>query len=369
MRGDVDLSLILWYNYVVKKVTENAKIPTKPSHIVREVLLYVSVPVLLTAASFFPTFALIILPAVLPLLYVLYRRFGPYLSLSCIVVYGAVALALDYNILTVIYSVALLFGFCGLVIGMQFRPSQHLLAAAAIVCFCAIGAFVGVGIVRGAEGMPIGDIAAKYMLSEKSDPVISFFARDHYDNEKPTPGEVKLKPTDDGYKDAVAKSFSEWAKDEFNEYTWYYCIHYGAVLGFVGFFAALYINEKVNGKGNAEMFARMSDMRLPRAFLWTMALPATITGILLGVVGGYDALSATVMHTFCTIPAAFGCYTLLGFIAALFNGKARVVAYVVLTTIGIAAVLFPFTVFILSVFGVCDCILNLRFWISYLKSP
>ena len=343
--------------------------PIKPSHVVREVLLYVSVPLLLSAAGFFPTFALIILPEVLPLLYVLYRRVGPYLPLSCIIIYGATALILDYNILTVIFGLALLFGFCGLVIGMQFTQSQQLFAAAISVCFCIVGAFVGVGTVRGAEGMPMGEIAAKYALSERSDPVISFFARDHYDNEKTAAGEVKLKPADDGYYDAAIKSFSEWAKDEFDEYTWYYCIHYGAVLAFVGFFAALYINKKVKGRGNAELFARTGDIRLPRAFLWTMALPATVTGMLLGVVGGYDALSATVMHTFCTIPAAFGCYTLLSYIAALFRGKARVVAYIILIAVGIAAVLFPFTVFILSVFGVCDCILNLRFWIAYLKSP
>ena len=339
----------------------------QPSHIVCEVLLYTALPLLLTLAGFFPTIAIFILPAVLPLLYVLYKRFGPYLPLGCIMVYGAAALALDYNILTVVYCVALFFAFCGLVVCMQFRPSQHLLAVAVAVCLSIAGAFVGVGIVRGAEGIPVGDIAAKYVLSEKSDPIISFFARDHYDNEKPAPGEKKLTPADEGYGEAVVKSFSDWAKDEFNEYTWYYCIHYGALLSFVGFFAALYINEKVKGKGNASCLARLADMKLPRAFLWTMALPATVTGILLGVVGGYDALSATVMHAFCTIPAAFGCYTLLGYFAALFNGKAKVAAYIVLTVIGIAAVLFPFAVFILSVFGVCDCILNLRFWTDYLR--
>ena len=350
------------------KNSEKTENKAQPAHIVCEILPIVSVPLLLTVAGAFPSCAIVVLIAVLPLLYALYRRFGPYLPLSCIVIYGAISLALKYNILTVIYCVALFFSFCGLVICMQFKPSQRLFAVAAAVCFSVIGAFVGVGIVRGAEGVPIGDIAARYVFCEKSDPVIAFFARDHYDNKKPARGEVKLKPNDEGYNDAAAKSFAEWAKDEFIEYTWYYCIHYGAVLAFVGFFAALCINEKVNGKGNAELFARMGDIKLPRAFLWTMALPATVTGILLGVVGGYDALSATVMHAFCTLPAAFGCYTLLSYIAALFKGKAKVAAYIVLTVIGISAVLFPFAVFILSVFGVCDCILNLRFWIEYLKN-
>ena len=333
-----------------------------------EISLYFAAPLLLIVAGVFPPVAIFIMPAVLPSLYILYRRVGPYLPLSCIVFYGGFALALDYNILTVLYSVTLLFSFCGMVVCMQFHPSQHLFAAAVAVCFAVVGAFVSVGIVRGAEGVPVGDIAAKYVLSEKDDAVISYFARDYYDSQKPARGEVKLRPSDDGYADAAVKSFSEWAKDEFDEYVWYYCIHYGAILGFVGFFAALGVSGRTDGKGNVRLFAWVGDMKLPRAFLWTMALPATVTGILLGVVGGYDALSATVMHAFCTLPAAFGCYTLFGYFASLFKGKARIAAYAVYIVIGIAAVMFPLALFILSILGVCDCILNLRYWTEYIKN-
>ena len=291
------------------------------------------------------------------------------MPLCCVVFYGILSLTFNYDILSVIFFVALFFAFCGLVISMQFSNSQYLLCATVAVCFAVVGAFAGVGIVRGAEGIPIGDIAAKYVLQEQSDPVISFFARDYYDaQKKPTPGKDKLKPGDLGYADEAQKSLSEWAKDEYDAYIWYYCIHYGAVLALVGFVVATGLNCKVKGYGNARFDSRLGDMKLPRAYLWTMALPATVTGVVLSFVGGYGALSATVMHTFTSIPAAFGCFTLLGYFAAMFGGKARVAAYIVLAVIGIAAVLFPFALFLLSVLGVCDCILNIRFWVEYIKS-
>ncbi|MDE6029106.1 MAG: hypothetical protein K2F90_02145 [Clostridiales bacterium] len=333
-----------------------------------EVLLYAIIPFLLIAAGAMPATAIVILPITLPLLYLLYKRFGPYLPLGCIAVYGVLALSLNYDILTVIYCVTLFFAFCGLAVCMQFLPAQYLLAAAVAVVFAVVGAFVGVGIVRGAEGVPVGDIAARYVVAERADPVISYLARDYYDGEKPQPDEVKLKPTDVGYADAAIKSLSEWAKDDFDTYTWYYCIHCGALLGLVGFFIATGLNGKVSGRGNSRFTAKIGSMRLPRSFLWTMALPATVTGLLLGFFGGYEALSATVMHAFCTLPSAFGCYTLLGYFASLFRGKARVAAYIVFGIIGVVAVLFPFASFILSIFGVCDCILNLRYWTEYIRS-
>ena len=342
-------------------------------HVIRtrkagEVLLYLVVPLLLALAGILPSVALIILPVVLPLLYLLYRRFGPYLPIMCVVFYGILSLTLNYNILTVIFSLALFFAFCGLVISMQFNNSQYLLCATVAVCFAVVGAFAGVGIVRGAEGIPIGDVAAKYVLQERDDPVISFFARDYYDALKnPTPGKDKLKPGDEGYAEEAQQSLSEWAKDEYETYIWYYCIHYGAATALAGFVVAAGLNGKVKGKGNALFETRLGDMKLPRAYLWTMALPATITGVVLGIIGGYGALSATIMHAFTSIPAAFGCYTLLGYFAALFSGKARVAAYIILAVIGIAAVLFPFALFLLSIFGVCDCILNLRFWTEYIR--
>lgn len=332
-----------------------------------EVLLYFVIPFLLIMCGAMPSVAILILPIVLPMLYLLYKRFGPYLPLSCIILYGAVSLWLNYDILTVVFSVTLFFAFCGLVICVQLP--KYLLSATVAACFAVIGAFAGVGIVRGAEGVSIGDIAARYVIAEQADPVISYFARDYYEQEKPPVGTDKLKPTDDGYDAAAAKSLSEWAKDEFDTYVWYHCIHCGAVLAMVGFFIACGLNGKLKrGRGAAQNPTSVRDMRLPRAYLWTMALPATVTGLLLGFVGGYDALSATVMHTFGTLPAAFGCFTLLAYWAALFRGRARVAAYSVLSLIGIAAVVFPLALFILSVIGICDSILNLRFWTEYVRN-
>lgn len=348
------------------KVNANTVLKSPPS--VCEVLLYFTIPFLLIAAGAMPSTAILILPITLPLLYLLYKRFGPYLPLGCIVFYGILSLSLNYDILTVIYCVTLFFAFCGLAVCVQFLPSQYLLAAAVAAGFAVLGAFVGVGIVRGAEGQPVGDIAARYVIGERADPVISYFARDYYKSEKPQLDEVKLKPTDDGYDEAAAKSLSEWAKDDFDAYIWYYCIHCGVVLGLVGFFVAAGLNGKLGGRGNARFSAKIGDMKLPRSFLWTMAIPATVTGLILGLFDGYEALSATVMHTFCTLPAAFGCYTLLGYFAALFKGRARVAAYMVFGLIGVAAVLFPLALFILSVFGVCDCILNLRYWTEYIRN-
>ncbi len=364
----IDLRINICYNDCVENSNVNVNTALKSSPSVCEVLLYFIIPFLLIAAGAMPSTALLILPIVLPLLYLLYKRFGPYLPLGCIVFYGILSLSLNYDILTVIYSVTLFFAFCGLAMCVQFLPSQYLLAAAVAACFAVIGSFVGVGIVRGAEGMPVGDIAARYVIGERDDPVISYFAREYYDAEKPRLDEVKLKPTDEGYDKAAAKSLSEWAKDEFDTYVWYYCIHWGVVLGFVGFFVAAILNGKLGGRGNSRFSAKIGDMRLPRSFLWTMAIPATVTGLILGLFGGYEALSATVMHAFCSLPAAFGCYTLLGYFASLFKGKARIAAYIVFGLIGIAAVVFPFALFILSILGVCDCILNLRFWTEYIRN-
>ncbi|MDE7107525.1 MAG: hypothetical protein K2O39_04305, partial [Clostridiales bacterium] len=211
------------------KINANTVLKARPS--VCEILLYFIIPFLLIAAGAMPSTAILILPIVLPLLYLLYKRFGPYLPLGCIVFYGILSLSLNYDILTVVYCVTLFFAFCGLAVCVQFLPSQYLFAVAVAACFAALGAFGGVGIVRGAEGMPIGDIAARYVMNERADPVISYFARDYYDAEKPQLDEVKLKPTDKGYDEAATKSLSEWAKDDFGTYIWYYCIHCGAVLG------------------------------------------------------------------------------------------------------------------------------------------
>ena len=374
----------LCYNYgmhISAFTRKNLGVPQRRIS-VYEILLYAVIPFLLIMCGAMPITALFILPVVLVLLFLLYRRFGPYFPIMCIVFYGVLSLSFNYDILSVIYFVTLFFGFCGMIVAMQVKP--YLLCATVAVCIAVVGAFVGVGIVRGAEGKPIGDIAASYVMHEMHDPVISYLASDYYDGQKPTANKPKLKPSDEGYEQAAAESLAEWASDEFSVYIWYRCLHYGAVLALVGFFAATAITGRTkspfDGDADAETvksgtrslggvggYFPIADMKLPRAYLWTMALPATVTGLVLSLVGGYDALSATVMHLFATIPAAFGCYTLLAYFASLFRGKARIVAYALLIIIGITAATFSIALFILSILGVCDCILNLRFWTKYIR--
>lgn len=335
-------------------------------------------------AGAMPSTAIWLLPAILPLLYVFYRRFGIYFPFACLCVYGLVSLTLNYDILTAVYFCALVFGFVGLVLSCQLSP--YLACAACAAVFAAIGALAGVGVVRLAEGVPVSEIAAKYVLDERADPVISFFARDYYEHAELAPNEIKLEPQDDGYALAAATAFSEWASDEFGYYIWYYCIHYGALAGAVGYFVAVIVNRRTascydDGTTDAEIALStralggvrvektpVAAMRVPRSYLWACLLPAALTAMILSFVGGYDFLSSTVMHAFVTLPSAFGCFTLLAFFASLFKGRARTAATVVVAVVGVTAVLFPIALFATSILGVCDCILDLRFWTNFIMT-
>ncbi len=354
--------------------------PRKTS--VYEILSYAILPFLLIMAGAMPSTAVWLMPIILPFLYLLYRRFGAYFPLACIVCYGAVSLVCNYDILTVVYFCALFFAFCGLLISCQLSPYLACVAFAAVVA--AVGALFGAGVVRLAEGAPVSDIAERYVLAERADPVISFFARDYYEHTELAPNEIRLEPDDDGYALAAATAFSEWAGDEFGHYIWYYCIHYGALAGAVGYLIAVVINRRTAscydcGATEAEIklstralggvrveTVPIAEMKMPRAYLWSCMLPAAIAAIVLEFVGGYDFLSATIMHSFVTLPSAFGCFTLFAYFASLFKGKACTVANTVLVIIGIAAVIFPLALFALSMIGICDCILNLRFWTRFI---
>lgn len=351
---------------------------------VYELLTYAILPFLLIMAGAMPSAAVWLMPIILPFLYVLYRRFGAYFPLACVFVYGAISLAFNYDILTVVYFCALFFALCGLLVSCQISP--YLACAACAAVFAVVGAMLGVCVVRLAEGVPISEIATRYVLAEREDPVISFFARDYYEHAELAGGEIKLEPKDEGYALAAATVFSEWASDEFGYYIWYYCVHYGALAGAVGYFIAVIVNRRTAScydcdATEAEISlstralggvrvetAPIADMKLPRAYLWSCLLPAAVAAMILEFVGGYDFLSATVMHAFVTLPSAFGCYTLLAYFASLFKGKARTAANVVLVVVGIAAVIFPMALFVLSIIGVCDCILNLRYWTNFIMT-
>ncbi|MBD5131084.1 MAG: hypothetical protein HDT28_00585 [Clostridiales bacterium] len=349
---------------------------------VYELLSYALVPLFLIMAGAMPSSALMLMPIILPMLYLLYRRFGLYLPLGCVIAYGACALTLNYDILTVIYSVALFFGLCGLTLSAQF---PHYLACAAIAAISAVsGALVGVGIVRLVAGVPIAEIATNYASAEYADPIIGWLARSYY-NGLDLPIDIpKLMPTDAGYTDAVKQFFGEYAGEEFGPYIWYYCLHFGGVTGGVGFVLSVIINRRTasfNDFGTTEaelklstralggvrvMTTPLSQMSMPRSYLWSCVLPAALAGIVLEFVGGFEALAATFMHAFATLPSALTCFALLVYFSSLFKGKAKIAATVVVAVIGVVMVIFPMALFILSMIGLCDCILNLRWWTEFI---
>lgn len=333
-------------------------------------------------AGAMPSSALLLMPVILPLLYLLYRRFGIYFPMSCVCAYGAVALTVNYDILTVGYFCFLFFALGGLVFSAQFK--MYLACATVAAVTAILGAVVGVGIIRLAENKPMNDIVYDYVVAEREDPVIGFLSRNYYSSADIPDDIGKLEPSDDGYELAAAEYYAESVRDDLELYLLYYCVHYGAVFAAVGYFMSVIINRRTAscydcdvapeelqlstralGGVRVEM-SPVSEMRIPRAYLWTCLLPAFVAGIVLEFVGDFSALSATVMHTFVTIPTAFCFYTLAAFFASLFKGKARVVAYAVLYLTGAAMVVFPFAVFVCSLFGVCDVILNLRFWTRFI---
>lgn len=331
-----------------------------------------------------PSAALFLMPIILSLSYLLYRRFGAYFPFSCLCAYGMAALILNYDVLTVVYFCALVAAFVGLVLSAQLSP--YLLCVAVAAVTAVVGALAGVGIVRLAENKPIADVAARYVSAEYDDPIIGYLARRGYDGAKLLGDKPKLEPTDDGYADAVIAYYSGWAHDEFEQYAAYYCVHYGAVFAAVGYFFAVMLNRRTASRydvsvsgdelslstlalGGARVeCTTIADMKMPRAYLWTCLLPALVASIALDIAGDYAALSATVMHSFVTLPTAYCFFTLAAFFASLFKGRAQIAAYALLAMISVAIVAFPIVLFIVSLIGISDVILNLRFWTKFIMS-
>lgn len=349
-----------------------------------EFAAYAVLPAALIVAGIFPVAGLFALPAALVCLYISYRRFGAYFPLCCVLFYGLFALVLNYDVLSVIYFVALFFGFVGVVLSCQTSP--YLVCAFTAAVITVAGAFVGVGIVRLAENKPIGDIAASYVTDNADDFAVKFFAYEYYDASDPAPDEKKLSRGEAGYHEAATAAFADYANDEFTHYIWYYCIHYGSVFAAVAFFVANILNGRTasafdSGASADELekstralggvkkpVTPLCDMKLPRAYLWACLLPATVTAVVLDLVGGYDFIASTVMHTFATLPSAFGCFTLLYYFAKLFKGRANIAANVFVALLGALAVLFPIALFAISIIGVCDCILNIRYWVEFIRT-
>lgn len=364
-----------------ERIAELNRVPNRaPSR--WEIIAYLATPCLLGVAGAFPVAAIIVMPAILVLLYLLYRRFGVYLPMFCVACYGAVSLSLNYDVLTVVYLFALFFGLIGIVVSCCVSPYLACVATAAIVL--AIGAIAGVAVVRLAERKSIGDIASEYIAAHSDDAIIHFYATDYYDSRRPAANEEKLTPDDAGYEATVTARFSDWANDEFTHYIWYYCIHYGGVFGAAAFIVATLINRRtasaydigVNENalrsstramgGVRVMPNTLAQMKLPRAFLLSCVLPAFVASIVLYFVGGYGFITSTITHTFITLPASFGCFTLFAFFAGLFKGRARTAAYVILGVLGVVAMIMPVVLFFLGILGLCDCIVDLRYWTKFI---
>lgn len=349
-----------------------------------EIAAYAVVPCLLLAAGAMPSTALFFMPAVLPMLYLLFRRFGFCFPFCCVGFYGLFSLLFNYDVLTVVYFVFLMFALTGLVVSAQLKP--YLLCFAVALIFAVVGAGLGFITVRLAEGKPMSAVAQEYAVAERDDPFIDFLARYHYEHIDIPENIGRIEPGEEGYADAVTEFYSEYLGDEFETYTPYYCVHFGSIIAMLAYFIALEINRRTCSAYDVEASAaavknsthcvggvrrettKLTDMRIPRSYLWAMLLPGLIASVLLDFVGGYDALSATVMHVFVTVPPVFAFVTLMAYLASLFNGKARIAAAVVFFLLMAAIVILPMAMFICSIIGLCDIIINIRFWVEFLRT-
>lgn len=359
------------------------RVPQRPPS-AYEIAAYFVVPALLVAMGAMPSVALFFLPVTLPMLYLLFRRFGAALPLSCVIFYALFSLVFNFDLLTVVYSVALAFSLVGLIVAAQYKQCLLCMAIAAISAV--VGMIAGMGVVRLAEGKPLGDVAEDYIAAEYDDPFIGYVARDYYESIEIPPDIVRIKPGETGYDAAVIEFFGEYVHDELDVYAPYLCVHFGGLLGLIGFFVSVVINRRTVGPydggvteyeiglgsrcmgGVRSTPQPIGSMRFPRAYLWAVLLPALVASIALDFVGGFDALSATVMHAFVTLPSAAACFALGAHIAALFGGKKRAVAVFVLVAAGACAAVFSPALLVFSLLGLCDIILNIRYWIDFLRS-
>jgi len=348
-----------------------------------ELAAYALVPVLLAVSGAFPTIALFFAPAALPLLYLLYRRLGAALPISCVGFYGLFSLVFNYDVLTVMFFCFLAFGLMGLMLAVQLTP--YLLCVTVAAVSGVIGAAIGAGAVRLAEGVPLGDVAARYVVSERDDPFIRFLAERAYDRAD-IPDDIGKKDRgDDGYYDAVTEYFSETVHDEFELYTPYYCVHFGAVFGVAAYFIALAVNARTFGANDEKAEERevsqstlclggvrhepvsIAEMQFPRAYLWAVLLPGLVASVALDLIGGFEALSATFMHAFVTLPPAIAFITLMRFFVEQFKGRGRIAMWVLFYLLAAAMISMPIILFVCSCIGLCDIILNLRFWTQFLR--
>lgn len=349
-----------------------------------EIAGYAVLPLLLIAMGAMPSTALFMLPLVVPLLYLTYRRFGAYFPIACVACYALFSLVFNYDILTVVYCCFLLFFVCGTILSTQFK--QYLLCAAVALIAAIVGALCGAGIVRLAEG-PLADVAEQYVRAEYDDPFIAFIADGTYAQAELPDDIGKLDRTDDGYYAAANEYLAALAEENAETAVPYYCVHFAGILAALGYFTSVLVNRKTMSPYDADATedglkrstrclggavrerVAFSQMRLPRAYLWAVLLPAFLCALVLDLVGGFEMLAACIMHAFITLPTAFCFITLCAYFCTLFtNAKARTAARGVFGLIAVLMFVVPFALLILSIVGVCDVILDLRFWTEYIRN-
>lgn len=364
-----------------ERIEKNRILPQKKVPL-WEFVLYMLLPVALVFAGIFPLIGIIIMPIALVLLYFLYRRYGIYLPIFVIASYDVLSLTLNYNVMTVVYACFISVSFLGLVFAMQFK--KYLLRATIVYVLCVVGALGGCGIVALTEDAPVAEVAASYVVTHSDEPFFDGLIRSLYEN-----GDVdrdeRVDEDNPEYKEAATEYAYNHILEETEGYTPYYCLHFGGIIALIAFFAATVMNymlvspldentevKQINNStrclgGAYRDGIKVRDMRLTRWYLLIFVLPTFIASVVLGIAGGLDNVSASVMHAFVTVPSEFAFVTLAVYIATLFNGKGRIIALIVLGLI-FAANVFSVVFLVCSIFGVCDTILNIRYWIGYLSS-
>ncbi|MCH5351086.1 MAG: hypothetical protein J1F39_03860 [Clostridiales bacterium] len=363
-----------------KRIEKNRILPQKKVPL-WELVLYMLAPAALIAAGYFPLIGILLMPVALVLLYFTYRRFGLYLPLFAIVSYGTLSLTLNYNVMSVVYVCFVSVAFIGLVFAVQLK--KYLLRAAVVYVMCVLGAFGGCGVVALTEHASVAEVTASYVSAHADEPFFDGLIRSLYEN-----GDVdrdeRVDEDDPDYKKVATEYAAEHVLEETEGYVLYYCLHFGGIIALIAFFFAALINgltaspfdenvteKEINNSRRALGGAyrdgiKIRDMRFPRMYLLVFLLPAFIASIILGIAGRLENVSATVMHAFVTVPSEFAFISLAVYIATLFNGKGRIAALTVLALI-FAANVFAVVFLVCSIFGVCDTILNIRYWIGYLS--
>lgn len=339
---------------------------------------------LLVMAGAMPAAGLVTVPLCLPLLYLMYRRLGVYFPLSCVFGYGLFSLVCNYDILTLALCVFLFFAFFGVVFCVQLSP--YLLCATVAAAFAIGGGLCGVGLVRLVEGRPLADIAENYVVAEAEDPIVAAFAQRYYEHATIPEEMERVEKGDERYAATCTEWFSEAVGDEFSLYWFYYCVHIGGVAAAVAFLFAVALNRRTASRFDCDASEReielstlalggarvermrIADMRVPRAYLWSVFAPALIASIAVDIVGDLDFITSTIMHLFITLPSAFAFATLCFYLVELPKKRGGRIAARVAAGLGLFLVaVSPIALLCASFLGLADIIVNVRFWCEFMR--